>query len=82
MIVTNVISVPKDVNTRGFCNKATVKSECFDAGLVFDGGIAVPFNFGTIAEIETFPEDSLRTITLPDWIELFSTNLDITNIFL
>lgn len=66
MIITNAISVPKDVHTRGFCKKATVKSQCSDAGLVLDGGIAIPFNFGTIAEIETFPEDSLRTITLRD----------------
>lgn len=64
MIVTNAIPIPKDVHTRGFCKKATVLSQCFDAGLVLDGGIAVPFNFGTIAEIESFPEDSLRTITL------------------
>ncbi|XP_011874939.1 PREDICTED: NAD kinase 2, mitochondrial [Vollenhovia emeryi] len=64
MIVTDAVPVPKDVHTRGFCRKATVKSQCFDAGLVLDGGIATPFNFGTIAEIETCPEDSLRTITL------------------
>lgn len=66
MITTNVIAVPKDMHTRGFCKKATVKSQCFDAGIVLDGGIAIPFNFGTIAEIETFPEDSLRTIILDD----------------
>ncbi|XP_018050710.1 PREDICTED: NAD kinase 2, mitochondrial [Atta colombica] len=64
MIMTNSIPVPKDVYTRGFCRKAIVKSQCFDAGLVLDGGLAVPFNFGTIAEMETFPEDSLRTIIL------------------
>ncbi|XP_012535091.1 NAD kinase 2, mitochondrial [Monomorium pharaonis] len=64
MIMNNVVPIPKDVHTRGFCKKVTVKSQCFDAGLVLDGGIAVPFNFGTIAELETFPEDSLRTITL------------------
>ncbi|KYN26747.1 UPF0465 protein C5orf33 like protein [Trachymyrmex cornetzi] len=66
MIMTNAIPVPKDVHTRGFCRKAIVKSQCFDAGLVLDGGIAVPFNFGTIAEIETFLEDSLQTIILLD----------------
>lgn len=66
MIMTDAVSVPKRIYPRGFCKRITVRSECFDAGLVLDGGIAVPFNFGTIAEIETFPEDSLRTITLPD----------------
>lgn len=66
MIVTDAMSVPKRIYPRGFCRRITVRSECFDAGLVLDGGIAVPFNCGTIAEIGTFPEDSLRTITLPD----------------
>ncbi|KAL0109981.1 hypothetical protein PUN28_013550 [Cardiocondyla obscurior] len=66
MIITNAMPISKDVHTRGFCKKATVKSQCFDASLVLDGGIAVPFNFGTIAEIETYPEDSLRTLTLLD----------------
>ncbi|KAL6266728.1 hypothetical protein P5V15_003564 [Pogonomyrmex californicus] len=65
LIMTNAIPVPKGIPTRGFCEKMIVKSQCFDASLVFDGGIAVPFNFGTIAKIETFSEDSLRTITLP-----------------
>ncbi|EZA56110.1 hypothetical protein DMN91_010211 [Ooceraea biroi] len=59
-------AVPALVPPRGFCKKVLVKSQCFDAGLVLDGGIAVPFNFGTTAKIETFPEDSLRTINLPD----------------
>ncbi|KAL6442326.1 hypothetical protein ACFW04_002527 [Cataglyphis niger] len=66
MIVPDPISISKGVYPRGFCKKITVRSQCFDAGLVLDGGIAVPFNFGTIAEIETFPEDSLRSIILPD----------------
>lgn len=66
LIVTDAMSVPKGMHPRGFCRKITVRSQCHDAGLVLDGGIAVPFNFGTIAEIETFPEDSLRTITFPD----------------
>ncbi|XP_012220251.1 NAD kinase 2, mitochondrial isoform X2 [Linepithema humile] len=66
LIVTDAMPVPKCTHPRGFCRKITVRSQCYDAGLVLDGGIAVPFNFGTIAEIESFPEDSLRTITLPD----------------
>ncbi|KAM0732961.1 NAD kinase 2, mitochondrial [Formica fusca] len=66
MIVTDAMSFSKRIYPRGFCKKITVRSQCFDAGLVLDGGIAVSFNFGTIAEIETFPEDSLRTIILPD----------------
>lgn len=66
MIMTDAVPIPKNVSPRGFCKKVVVKSQCFDAGLVLDGGIAVSFNFGTTAQIESFPEDSLRTITLPD----------------
>lgn len=66
MIANNPTSVPKCSYPRGFCRKVTVRSQCNDAALVIDGGIAVPFEFGTIAEIETFLEDSLQTITLPD----------------
>lgn len=66
MIVTNAVPVPKCLHPRGFCRKVIVRSRCDDAALVIDGGIAVPFEFGAIAEIETFPEDSLQTITLPD----------------
>lgn len=66
MIVTDVWPIPKCLHPRGLCRKLTIRSQCFDAGLVLDGGIAVPFNFGTTAVLETYPEDSLKTITLPD----------------
>lgn len=66
LIITDTMPVPKYLNHRGFCKKITVRSQCIDAALVLDGGIAVPFNYGTIAEIESFPEDSLRTLVLPD----------------
>lgn len=68
MIVTNAVPVPKLMHPRGFCRKITVRSQCNDASLVIDGGIAVPFDYGTVAKVEIFPEDSLYTITLPDWI--------------
>ncbi|XP_076658719.1 NAD kinase 2, mitochondrial isoform X2 [Halictus rubicundus] len=66
MIVTDIWPVPKCLNPRGFCKKVTVRSQCFDAGLVLDGGIAVPFNFGVTVVLEMYPEDSLRTFVLPD----------------
>lgn len=66
MIVTNAVPVPKLVHPRGFCTKITVRSQCNDASLVIDGGIAVSFDYGTVAKVEIFPEDSLHTITLPD----------------
>jgi len=65
MLMTDTSSL-KDLPPRGFCKEMTVKSQCFDAALVFDGGITVPFSYGTIAKMESFSEDSLRTIILPD----------------
>ncbi|XP_003487977.1 NAD kinase 2, mitochondrial isoform X1 [Bombus impatiens] len=66
MMVNSIWPTPKCLQPRGFCKKLTVTSQCYDAGLVLDGGIAVPFNFGTTAVLETYPEDSLRALTLPD----------------
>jgi hypothetical protein len=65
MLMTDVNSL-KDLPPRGFCKEMTVKSQCFDAALVFDGGITVPFSYGTIAKMESFSEDSLQAIILPD----------------
>ncbi|XP_015438223.1 PREDICTED: NAD kinase 2, mitochondrial-like [Dufourea novaeangliae] len=44
------------------CYKLTVKSAGFDAGLVIDGSISLPFNDGTTASFEIKPENSLRQI--------------------
>ncbi|XP_012242145.2 NAD kinase 2, mitochondrial-like [Bombus impatiens] len=46
------------------CNKLTVKSCGFDAGLVIDGSISLPFNDGTIATFDIKPEYSLKSIML------------------
>ncbi|XP_046735775.1 NAD kinase 2, mitochondrial [Diprion similis] len=64
MIVGQTLPLPKGIQPRGYCKKLIIRSHCFDAGLVLDGGIAVPFNDGTIAVMEIHPEDSLRTIML------------------
>ncbi|XP_012262297.2 NAD kinase 2, mitochondrial isoform X2 [Athalia rosae] len=66
MIVGRTLPSPKGIQPRGFCQKLIIRSHCFDAGLVLDGGIAVPFNDGTVAVLEIHPEDSLRTIILPE----------------
>ncbi|CAL7946153.1 unnamed protein product [Xylocopa violacea] len=66
MIVNDAWPLSKLLPHRGFCNKITVKSQCYDGGIVLDGGIAVPFNYGCTAIMETYPEDSLFTLTLPD----------------
>lgn len=66
LIVNDMWPTPKCLHPRGFCNKLTVISHCYDGGIVLDGGIAVPFNFGTTAILETHPEDTLRALTLPE----------------
>lgn len=46
------------------CNKITVKSHGFDAGLVIDGSVSLPFNDGAIATFDIKPEYSLKNIVL------------------
>ncbi|XP_076766906.1 NAD kinase 2, mitochondrial [Xylocopa sonorina] len=46
------------------CRKLTVISHGFDAGLVIDGCISLPFNDGTVAAFDVRPEYSLRNIVL------------------
>lgn len=57
---------PKGIKSRGFASKIEVKSSCFDAALVVDGGVSFTFNDGTIALLEILPEDALRTVTFKD----------------
>ncbi|TMS32638.1 hypothetical protein L596_000455 [Steinernema carpocapsae] len=52
------------VAPRGFADKIRVKSRCFDASLVIDGGISYKFNDGMEAVLEMHPEDALRTVIL------------------
>ncbi|XP_064112115.1 NAD kinase 2, mitochondrial-like isoform X2 [Macrobrachium nipponense] len=49
---------------RGLARSIAVKSRCFDASLVIDGGLSFTFNDGTRALLEIYEEDSLRTVTL------------------
>ena len=55
-----------DPKPRGFARSIQVKSRCFDASLVIDGGVSYTFNDGTFAYLEIRPEDSLKTVTLLD----------------
>ncbi|XP_008206935.1 NAD kinase 2, mitochondrial [Nasonia vitripennis] len=66
MIFKHIWPMPKNIHPRGFCDKLTVRSQCYDGGLVIDGGIAVRFNVGTTAVLEAREEDTLRNIVLPD----------------
>ncbi|CAK9800174.1 NAD kinase 2, mitochondrial [Anthophora plagiata] len=66
MIRTDIWPTPKSLPPRGFCNKLTIRSQCYDAAIVLDGGIAYPFHFGTSAVLEIHPEDSLRALVISD----------------
>ncbi|XP_047496636.1 NAD kinase 2, mitochondrial-like [Penaeus chinensis] len=52
------------VKPRGFARSIAVKSRCFDASLVIDGGLSFTFNDGTRALLEIHDVDALRTVTL------------------
>lgn len=64
LISAGVWPQPKGIKSRGFASRIEVKSNCFDARLVVDGGISFDFNDGTIAILEINPGDSLRTVVL------------------
>lgn len=66
LISAGVWPQPKGIQPRGFAKKLLVKSRCYDAGLVIDGGISYTFNDGTCAILEIFPQDSLRTVAFND----------------
>lgn len=53
-----------DIPPRGFVNHIHVKSRCFDACLVIDGGLSFVFNDGAMAELEILPADALKTVVL------------------
>ncbi|XP_030759455.1 NAD kinase 2, mitochondrial isoform X2 [Sitophilus oryzae] len=57
---------PKGIKNRGFAYKLELRSNCYDAALVMDGGISFPFNDGATALLEIKPEDALRTVIFKD----------------
>ncbi|XP_024119033.1 NAD kinase 2, mitochondrial isoform X1 [Oryzias melastigma] len=60
-IVNRVFSSSRQ---RGFASKVCVRSRCWDACMVVDGGTSFEFNDGAIATISTSEEDQLRTVVL------------------
>lgn len=58
------LGVFNNETNRGFAKKIIVRSRCFDACLVIDGGSSYQFNDGARAVLEIQPENSLRTISL------------------
>lgn len=49
---------------RGFAKKITVRSRCFDAHIVIDGGVAYKFNDGSEVVLEVYPNDTLKTAVI------------------
>ncbi|XP_028318286.1 NAD kinase 2, mitochondrial isoform X2 [Gouania willdenowi] len=49
---------------RGFASRVCVRSRCWDACMVVDGGTSFEFNDGAIATISLSEEDQLRTVLL------------------
>ncbi|CAL8321936.1 unnamed protein product [Lota lota] len=60
-IVNRVFS---SIRQRGFAKKVCVRSRCWDACMVVDGGTSFEFNDGAIATISISDEDQLRTVLL------------------
>ncbi|KAK5851592.1 hypothetical protein PBY51_023135 [Eleginops maclovinus] len=60
-IVNRVFSSSRQ---RGFASKVSVRSRCWDACMVVDGGTSFEFNDGAIATISMSEEDQLRTVLL------------------
>ena len=63
-ITFGVMPSPFERRPRGFAETVQIRSRCFDACLVIDGGLSFPFNDGTEATLQLLPRDSLKTITL------------------
>ncbi|XP_030624250.1 NAD kinase 2, mitochondrial [Chanos chanos] len=62
-IVNRVFSSSRQ---RGFAKKVCVRSRCWDACMVVDGGTSFEFNDGAIATISLNENDQLKTIILSD----------------
>lgn len=60
-IVNRVFSSSRQ---RGFASRVSVRSRCWDACMVVDGGTSFEFNDGAIATISMSEEDQLRTVVL------------------
>lgn len=60
------LPVPGERKPRGFAERLEIRSRCFDASLVIDGGLSYPFNDGTVAMLDLLEEDALRTVVLSE----------------
>ena len=58
------LPLPGERRSRGYAERMEIRSRCFDASLVIDGGLSFRFNDGTRAIMSIHDEDALRTIIL------------------
>ncbi|CAH0550733.1 unnamed protein product [Brassicogethes aeneus] len=66
LVSAGVWPQPKGIQSRGFATRIEVRSFCYEASLVIDGGVSFSFNDGTVAVLEICPDDSLRTVILSE----------------
>lgn len=62
-VVNGLVNITKP---RGFAKRMEIKSRCFDACLVIDGGLSFIFNDGALAVLEICEEDALQTVVMDD----------------
>ncbi|CAG7629566.1 unnamed protein product [Allacma fusca] len=61
-ITSYTLPLAYDLSPRGLARRLEVRSRCFDASLVIDGGLSFSFNDGTVAILEVHDSDALRTV--------------------
>lgn len=61
-IASYTLPYAQEIPPRGCANKLDVRSRCFDACLVIDGGLSFSFNDGTHATVEMHDSDALKTV--------------------
>ncbi len=58
----SMLPCASELTPRAYASRMEIKSRCFDACMVIDGGLSFSFNDGTTAIFEMFEEDSLKTV--------------------
>jgi len=61
-ISSYTLPMAAEISPRGFVHNMEIRSRCFDACMVIDGGLSFSFNDGTMAILEMHDSDALRTI--------------------
>lgn len=61
-VSSSTLPYATEVIPRGFTSRMEIKSRCFDACMVIDGGLSFNFNDGMTVIFEMFEEDALKTV--------------------